>query len=803
MMLDQRADSGFIDVGWFWGAPQWLPVTFVVGVVLIGLVLWSYRQSQQRGVWVGIAATMKIIGIVLLLVCLLQPMRRDTRPEPRANIFAMLVDDSYSMTVQQPDGRSLAETFEPLMQESSDWKTRLAQDFDLRPFRFDARLAAADPSAAWRFDGGASAVGGALEELATRFADRPVAGALLWSDGNDNGAPIEVIGRDKDVGSYPFPIFPVVTDPNGSPSDVRIDRISVAQSEFETAPMTVRATIATTDAVSQLYQVSWIDPAGNIVEQADVTCVEGQPSEVQFRFRPDESGVQFYRMVVCRDDQQLSASDWVDGNFPTGTDETTWDNNRMTVAVDRRGGPFRVLYVAGRPNWEFKFLRRALSTDAEVQLVGLIRIADKEPKFSFRDAEVRSTNPLFAGLDDAEAELREQIDEPVILRLGVRDSEELSDGFPKSVEELFGYDAVILDDLDASFFTEDQMTQLRRFVSDRGGGVMFLGGQESFDRQLGRTPLADLLPVYPALHDGPSAARSTLEYSREGVLQPWLRLRKTEAAESERMRSLPELVMVNSVGRVKPGGSKLLQWSGPGGESMAAMATQRFGRGRTAALTIGDLWRYQMQVRDDDKDDPRQWWRQMTRWLMSEVPRRVELQVTPVSESIGGAPGVNVQVRVLDEQYSPLENAGVELEVIDSDDQRQMLTVRPSDSQLGDYTAQFFATNQSGYRFVARVTGADGQYIGEAERGWVSDPKRDELRALSVNRDGLQAIADDSGGRLVHVDELDEFVTELSSRPVPIMATWTYPLWHGPWVLMIALACLASEWGLRRWKGCP
>ncbi|MEM8538111.1 MAG: alcohol dehydrogenase catalytic domain-containing protein, partial [Pseudomonadota bacterium] len=40
---------------------------------------------------------------------------------------------------------------------------------------------------------------------------------------------------------------------------------------------------------------------------------------------------------------------------------------------------------------------------------------------------------------------------------------------------------------------------------------------------------------------------------------------------------------------------------------------------------------------------------------------------------------------------------------------------------------------------------------GEAERGWVSDPKRDELRALSVNRDGLQAIADDSGGRLVHV----------------------------------------------------
>ena len=41
--------------------------------------------------------------------------------------------------------------------------------------------------------------------------------------------------------------------------------------------------------------------------------------------------------------------------------------------VHRRRGPYRLLYVSGRPNWEFKFLRRALQGEDEIELVGLIR----------------------------------------------------------------------------------------------------------------------------------------------------------------------------------------------------------------------------------------------------------------------------------------------------------------------------------------------------------------------------------------------------------------------------------------------
>ncbi len=69
---------------------------------------------------------------------------------------------------------------------------------------------------------------------------------------------------------------------------------------------------------------------------------------------------------------------------PQQAREATLANNSRLAAVDRGRGPYRVLYVCGRPNWEYKFLRRAVEEDDQVQLVGLLRIARREPKFDFR-----------------------------------------------------------------------------------------------------------------------------------------------------------------------------------------------------------------------------------------------------------------------------------------------------------------------------------------------------------------------------------------------------------------------------------
>src|SRR6185436_2671702 len=128
--------------------------------------------------------------------------------------------------------------------------------------------------------------------------------------------------------------------------------------------------------------------------------------------------------------------------------------------------------------------------DDQVQLVGLFRIARREPKFEFRGRAGEANNPLFRGFTNTSPDEVERYDQPVLVRLNTKDEFELRGGFPKVPEDLYEYHAVIIDDLEAEFFTSDQKTLLQKFVSERGGGFLMLGGAESFAQgKYQRTPI--------------------------------------------------------------------------------------------------------------------------------------------------------------------------------------------------------------------------------------------------------------------------------------------------------------------------
>jgi Mg-chelatase subunit ChlD/uncharacterized membrane protein len=69
-------------------------------------------------------------------------------------------------------------------------------------------------------------------------------------------------------------------------------------------------------------------------------------------------------------------------------------------------------------------------------------------------------------------------------------------GVPQSLEDLLGYDALILSNVPADRLSARQMQMIRTYVQDFGGGFIMLGGDQSFG--LGgyyQTPIEDILPV--------------------------------------------------------------------------------------------------------------------------------------------------------------------------------------------------------------------------------------------------------------------------------------------------------------------
>ncbi len=78
------------------------------------------------------------------------------------------------------------------------------------------------------------------------------------------------------------------------------------------------------------------------------------------------------------------------------------------------------------------------------------------------------------------------------IRLDVRGPE----GLPASLQELSGYDGIILSDIPAHRIGESRMSAIRDYVETLGGGFVMIGGMNSFG--VGgyyRTPIEEVLPV--------------------------------------------------------------------------------------------------------------------------------------------------------------------------------------------------------------------------------------------------------------------------------------------------------------------
>lgn len=766
----------------WWAAAAVLAVGALLGV-------WAYRGSVRPVR--GACLALKLTGLAVLALCLLAPQWVDRKVRPGANLFLVLADSSASMQLRDRDSSvTRGERMRELLQSDQPWLARLQEQFDMRTYTFDSRVRRADGYDHMTFDGRSSPIQSALRTVVKRFEGRPLAGVLLLTDGNATDAAASA----SELDGLP-PVYPVVIGGDRPADDLAIARVATTHSAFEDAPASIHATVAAFGYRGRPVTARVLDERGDVVEQQTQTpTTDDQTLTYRFRFRPESPGLAFYRVEV-------SGRRGTDEPGGEQSIEATTANNQRVTVVRRGAGPFRVLYFAGRPNWEYKFIRRAIAKDQQVELAALIRAADREPKFEQLGREGENANPLYRGFDRTD-EQTESYDQPVLIRLNTEDESELRDGFPKTPEQLFKYHALILDDLEAPFFTRVQMSLIRRFVTERGGGLLMLGGQSTFAHgAYDRTPIADILPVYlDAPPTPPGLNMYRLELTEDGLLEPWARLRSEMDAERAVRDRFPPLRTINRVRAIKPGAQVIATLSDPAGVKYPGIVVHRPGRGRAAAVLAGDLWRWRLGDAEANENLYKTW-RQMIRWLVADVPERVEIEFA--SAEPGAGQPAKLMIRVRDGAFEPRDDVTVQIVVTPPDGHSVKLTAEPSLTAAGTFEVSYMARANGGYRARAVVFDEAKHEVGAASIGWAVNHGADEFASLGVNRGLLQRLASRTGGEIVEAESLERFVESLPSRGAPIMITELRPLWHVPLVMLFALSCFLSEWGLRRWNGMP
>ena len=434
---------------------------------------------------------MKALAVASLAFILLEPLLTSSRPRRGANAFAVLADNSQSLLIHDDnDPQSRGDWVRDRLRQGSPWQARLGQDFDVRNYVFDSYLRSVEDFDALAFDGTGTSLGTSLSALSKRFRGLPLAGVLLFTDGNrtdlgDVGLVVAAAGLSRRARHAGRHSRRRRAGRLHQPDELRVGP-GRPSGRRRGGRLPGRADRRRRDRRGRQGRGA---PAGEIGRGREAARASGSSSG------PSERGSASTRSAPSRPRRMPGPKG---ETVASGSSEQTLANNSRLVVVDQGGGPYRVLYVGGRPNWEFKFLRRALYDDEQVQLVGLLRIARRQPKFDFQSsARNRTISPLFDGFDHPDADTAERADQSVLVRLGTLDEVELRDGFPKTAEELYRYHAIVIDDLEAAFFTQDQLGLLRNFVSTRGGGLLMLGGPDSFaDGKYDRTPVGELLPVY-------------------------------------------------------------------------------------------------------------------------------------------------------------------------------------------------------------------------------------------------------------------------------------------------------------------
>lgn len=741
-------------LGFEWPLPAVVLVPLAIAASV--LALWLYRRSgglSDRDPW--ILGSLRALAIIIVAVCLARPVLAVSRALDQRNVIGVVIDDSRSMRIPDFNGGARGDFAMQVFggPDSALFKA-LSEKFQLRFFRTSGAGGRSDALAPGPLNGSRTHLVSSLLRAEEELAGAPLAGMILVSDGADNTAAAPgttpVLEQLLSLRARQVPVYAIGVGTERFTKDIELERVEVPGTILRDGSLLVEIVVTQRGYAGARVPLV-VEDSGRIIGTREITFPrDGEALVTRVRVPANERGARLIRVHV-----------------PVQPDEMVAENNERTQVVVVDDQREKILYLEGEPRFELKFIRRALEADENIQLVTLLRSAKDK-----------------------------------YLRLSVDDSLELASGFPRTREELFKYRAIVLGSIEASFFTVDQLRMLADFVSVRGGGLLVLGGRRALaEGGYAGTPLADALPVElgPAVPRDSGATEVVIAPTTAGVLHPATQLAATDSATATLWRNMPPLTTVNVVGRPKPGATVLLEGHVDGERTARpTLLFQRYGRGKAVAFVVQDSWLWQMHQSVPVEDMRHEtFWRQLLRWLVSDVPDRVD--VMAMGEGAVGE-GIPLRVSVSDSAHVRANGAAVRAEVVSPKGERTTLPFEWAADRDGEYTATM-VPGENGVHTVD-VTAVLGRDTVRSTVGYVrvADPTAEYFGA-EMRPGLLRQVADETGGKYYGADDVSKLPEDVVYTNSGATEVQRLDLWDMPVVFALLLSLLGAEWLYRRRRG--
>ena len=721
-------------------------------VAASAIATYTIARGKSTVVDRGIMAGLRVALIAILVFCLMQPTLTLSTVVPQQNFVGVVIDDSRSMRLQDSDGtvRSsfVAEAFTP---GESELLEALSERFVLRFFRFSDAARRIDGLQELTFDGTHTNLPNGLDAAREELSGVPLSGLVLVTDGADTGErPLtEAI---VPLQAANVPVFAVGLGDEQITPDIELGRVELPRAVLEGSTLMVDVVVTQNGfRRGSVVPVIVEDESRILVEESVELGPDGEPVVTRIGFELGEAGAKRVRFSI-----------------PPQQGERVDRNNTREVWVDVRGEREKILYFEGEPRWEVKFMRRAVADDENLQLVLLQRTADSK-----------------------------------FLRLDVSDSTELEFGFPATREELYRYRALVIGSAEASFFTHDQLQMIADFVSRRGGGVLFLGGHSSFaEGGWAGTSVEEVMPVVlgePQRGADGYFTEVKVAPTPAGLVHPAVQLDAELDEVAERWASLPPVTAVNPLEAIRPGATALLTGERSEGGSQVVLAFQRYGRGKSIALTVQDSWLWQMHADVPLEDQSHEaLWKQVLRWLVDGVPDAVDVMAD--QEQVEPGESVRLVAQVHDSTFIAVNDAQVTARVTSPSGIVEELAMDWTVEEDGEYAADFRPTELGDYEIAIDAARGESPLGGDVTHIHAAPSDREYFGAARRTQ-LLQRIAEDTGGRFYTRETVSTLPDDITITGAGVTLAEELDLWDMPALFLLMVLLMGAEWGYRRIRG--
>ena len=589
-------------------------------------------------------------------------------------------------------------------------------------------------------------IAAALESVAKSGGASP-AGIVLLTDGIDSGSSLRVESVLQDLGARGIPVYTV---PIGlaAPDDVSIRNIVMQEVAYSGDKVPVRVQIQSKGYEKRTARLS----------------VLLNDRRVKSRIVRFDGGVQFEE-IDFRVDVYEKGSVQIDVVIEPFDDEISIENNRIARGIRVVNEKVNVLYIEGNARWEYRYLRAILKRDPRINATFIASNAGPEV---------------------------------------ARNSPEHIERFPDNRAAAFQYDLVILGDVDAAFFSDEELGLLEELVRDRGASLLMLCGPMHSPASYAGTLVGTMLPVrfdaeagwekiaesvYPVLTpEGRSSLVMTLENEAELNDRIWSRMAPMDHLPPLLSAKLGATVLaVLSDNTARDQGYPLVAW-------------QRYGTGKCMSIASDRLWR--LRYKTGDKYHWRVWSQCIQFMTLSRLMgehKRIRLETDRSVYALDSQ--CRLYAHVLDDNFEPVIQPVFEVYVtgIDGGQAKQLVSLRPDKSRPGLYEGYFAPPGPGRYRLEANE---NDQQISSTTEFQVAEVNR-ELADTNMDLENLERIARLTGGERLTMKEFSKLASLVNTEPLTIEVRSERSLWDNGWVALLLIGLVGVEWIQRRRHDLP